>query len=204
MMGKIASVEFARAQPAEFLRQGRRADSRDLQNRLTQRQRYGGTAGRDRCAAAFGVEARVDDAIALDDKRDPHEVATRGPAGTGAGRVRRCSAAADRVVQMFFKALVWHDPTKGTGADRGCRQQQATAGSSRRRPEPRYFVFEATRRCFLAAALCAARRRAWCLTPPICSPPSSRIAASLISPIVVNPTIVRARLFGAMISVVGA
>jgi hypothetical protein len=69
---------------------------------------HGGTGGRDRRAAARGLEAAVHHPVALHGDRQANQVPAGGAAGRAVEGVRGLVPAPARVAQMVGEALVGH------------------------------------------------------------------------------------------------
>ena len=119
--GQLGGVELARAQAAERVGDRVRAHARGVEDARAAHELDRRAARRDGGAAARGLEAGVDHAVALDGDADAHEVAARGAAGRAV--MRGDAAAADRMTQVLLEALVGHPASVG----RAVRADQSLA-----------------------------------------------------------------------------
>ena len=102
---QVRGVELARRQAAELGGDLVRADARGVEHGGALDQRDGGRAGRDRRAAAGGLEARPSHAVAIDAQRDAYQVAAGGAAGAAVMRARRAQAASGGMLEVLAEAL---------------------------------------------------------------------------------------------------
>ena len=131
--GELGRVELPGTQSAQRVGDGVRADARRLEDARPAHELDGGAARGDGRAAARRLEAGVGHAVAVDGDADAHEIAARGAAGRAV--MDGDAAAADRVQEVLFEALVGHPASVGRalGAIRPRRSSRARAASWRRR-----------------------------------------------------------------------